>query len=380
MVHGYHYRHDRPQNQYLCASDLNLWQYALHAMEQDSGNLKAILPAIRLRATALDRSGDWPERDLRDLGDIGAWRWFVPRSFGGDEIDPLELHLRYEAIASASVATALIVSQRDSAVGLIDSAQDSPRREEILPAMARGEFFATIGIAQLTTSQQGGLRATVAEGGYRLDGIIPWSTGAAKAKFIVAGAHVEDGRQILFVLPMDLPGVSVNEPMPLVALRASWTSRIELRNARLDRRWILRGPVAKALSGRSRGVPIGQAFLALGLCRGALELIQSHDSDRARSLAGRLGEQLSALRNRVLELCKPGREADAAVEAPDLRASINDLAVRITQTAVTLHKGSALLLDHPAQRLAREAMFFLVWSCPDSVIDCTVNVLAEDKK
>jgi hypothetical protein len=51
--------------------------------------------------------------------------------------------------------------------------------------------------------------------------------------------------------------------------------------------------------------------------------------------------------------------------------------MRITQAAVALHKGSALVLDHPAQRLAREAMFFLVWSCPDPVVDCTVNVLAD---
>ena len=30
--------------------------------------------------------------------------------------------------------------------------------------------------------------------------------------------------------------------------------------------------------------------------------------------------------------------------------------------------------DH--QRLAREAMFLLVWSCPDPVIDCTVDLLS----
>ncbi len=345
-------------------------------MEPLFDGLKNVLTAIHERATPLDRSGDWPADDLRDLGEIGAWRWFVPRRFGGEEIDPLELHLRYEAIASASVATALIISQRDSAIGLIDGADGSPLREEILPGMGRGEFFATIGIAQLTTSQQGGLRA-IAEDGYRLDGVIPWSTGAAKAKFVVAGAVVEDGQQILFVLPTDLPGVSVEGPMQLVALRSSWTLRIELHSVWLDRRWVLRGPVPKALSGRSRGVPLGQAFLALGLCRGAMDLISRHDSDRGRSLANRFGDQLSAVRNEILELCKPGREVDAAEMGPRLRASCNDLAVRITQSAVALHKGSALLLDHPAQRLAREAMFFLVWSCPDPVVDCTVNVLAD---
>ena len=30
-----------------------------------------------------------------------------------------------------------------------------------------------------------------------------------------------------------------------------------------------------------------------------------------------------------------------------------------------------------AQRLAREAMFLLVWSCPNAVIDCTVDLLTK---
>ena len=33
--------------------------------------------------------------------------------------------------------------------------------------------------------------------------------------------------------------------------------------------------------------------------------------------------------------------------------------------------------DELLQRLAREAMFLLVWSCPNPVIDCTVGLLAE---
>jgi len=54
-----------------------------------------------------------------------------------------------------------------------------------------------------------------------------------------------------------------------------------------------------------------------------------------------------------------------------------ELALRITQSAVAIYKGTALLADHPAQRLAREAMFLLVWSCPNPVIDCTVGLLVE---
>jgi alkylation response protein AidB-like acyl-CoA dehydrogenase len=343
-------------------------------MELQFESLTKIIPSIRARATELDRSGAWPDEDLRELGEIGVWRWFVPVQFGGEGIDPLELHLRYEAIASASLATALVVSQRDSAIGLIDGGESEQLREEILPALARGEFFSTIGIAQLTTSRQAGLRAKRDGQGFVLDGAIPWSTGAAKSKLIVAGALTDDGQQILFVLPMDLPGVSVGEPMELVALKSSWTSQIRLVDVELDRRWLLRGPVAKALVGRSKGIPLPQAFLAFGLCRGVIELMREEGSARANSLVERFGEQLANLRGDVIQVCTGRKESD---RVPELRAACNDLAVRMTQACVALFKGSALRMDHPAQRLAREAMFFLVWSCPDAVIDCTVNLLVQ---
>jgi alkylation response protein AidB-like acyl-CoA dehydrogenase len=91
-----------------------------------------------------------------------------------------------------------------------------------------------------------------------------------------------------------------------------------------------------------------------------------------------LDKQLAELRTEILDLCQPGREADAATENARLRGACNELALRITQTAIALYKGTALLETHLAQRLAREAFFLLVWSCPNPVIDCTVDLLSRE--
>ena len=72
-----------------------------------------------------------------------------------------------------------------------------------------------------------------------------------------------------------------------------------------------------------------------------------------------------------------GADSSDSSLVPLLRGQCNYLALRVTHAAVALYKGNALLVSHPAQRLAREAMFLLVWSCPDPVIDCTVDLLAE---
>lgn len=341
-------------------------------------SVRDILPGIRSRATAVDQSGDWPDEDLRVLGTIGASRWAVPIELGGEDLSPIELHFRYEALASASLTTALILTQRDSAVSLIDSATDWPHRSEYLTRLANGECFATVGIAQLTTSRRQGppaLIATPSGDGYLLDGLIPWSTSAGKAQFIVAGAVLPDGRHILFVLPVNLPGVMIQPPLPLAALRGSWTAQVQCNKVKLSTGLILRGPAEGVLENRRRSLALSHTFLGMGLCRSAIDLMKEHDSNLGREAVTGLESQLHPLRERILESCRPGYLPDQE-QIAQLRSDCNNLTLRATYTAVALYKGTALLLDHPAQRLAREAMFLLVWSCPDPVIDCTVQRLS----
>lgn len=344
--------------------------------EQDEG-LAQVLVTVRGRAQAADLSGRWPVDDLRDLAGAGALRWAVPSEFGGLGLDALDISRRYEQIAASSLAVALVVSQRDSAVGLIEGAAASPARAKLLTDAGAGCGWMTIGIAQLTTSRQGGapaLRAIAESGGYRLDGLIPWSTGAAESDFIIAGA-VADAGQILFALPRDLPGVRVEAPLPLVALAASRTTAVRCDGALLAADLVLAGPIERVLGGTRRQVPLPQAFLATGLCQGGIDLIAEHDSNRARELHATFAAELAGVRQQVIAFCKAG-PGQPPTAAPALRATCNDLALRITHATVALYKGSALLADHPAQRLAREALFLLVWSCPDPVIDCTVARLS----
>ena len=43
-----------------------------------------------------------------------------------------------------------------------------------------------------------------------------------------------------------------------------------------------------------------------------------------------------------------------------------------TQTALLAAKGTGFVAPHPAQRWARQALFFLVWSCPQPVLSATL--------
>jgi butyryl-CoA dehydrogenase len=348
-------------------------------MDPDSSDIlpSTLLDAIRNRADVVDQSAQWPAEDLALLASHGLLKAAVGREWGGDSASALDQHLVYESLTRASLSVSLILSQRDSAVGLIE-ASESPLRDRILPSLAAGSSFATVGIAQLTTSRQGGapaLRATTGEGGYRFDGLIPWCTGASHAEHIVAGAATDEGLHVLALLPTNSPGLRIDPPMPLVALASTHTTSLHCDGVFVHEDHVLRtGP--HVLS-RANHLPLGQAFLATGLTRGAIDLISRFRSPASEKARARLDEQLAQVRGEVLRLSHPETAAEATELAPVIRGRCNDLALRATHAAVTLYKGTGLLTTHPAQRLAREALFLLVWSCPTPVIDCTLDLLTD---
>ena len=343
--------------------------------ESDDQAFEAVLSRIAARANTLDRSGDWVGDDLADLASVGATAWAIPASHGGLDLDVPELQTRYERIAAASLATALAFSQRDSGVGHVEKAENTALRDELLPKLARNAVWTTIGISHITTSTQAGALGAVmeADGGVRLNGTIPWSTGAAFSDFIVAAARVPNGEPVVFALPTDLDGVTIGRNLPLAALTAAHTSAVHCTDVRIDPSLLLTGPAADAMGGKSRGVRVSQAFAALGLTVAALRLIDQIDYAGARTAHEALSCELAGVRQLVAEV--NAAESPAPTAVPAARAALNDLALRAAHTAVTLHKGGALRIDHPAQRLAREALFLLVWSSPMSVVDKNLELL-----
>jgi hypothetical protein len=59
-----------------------------------------------------------------------------------------------------------------------------------------------------------------------------------------------------------------------------------------------------------------------------------------------------------------------------LRQRANSLVLRASQAALAAAKGSGYVVGHPAGRWCREALFFLVWSCPQPVASANMCELA----
>jgi alkylation response protein AidB-like acyl-CoA dehydrogenase len=340
-----------------------------------------LFPELREHAVAADGELIWPELSWQALVRGGALRWCIPTEFGGDGLAAAELLASYESLAAACLTTCFILSQRDAACRRILGSGNEGLCRELLPPLAEGRTFTTVGLSQLTTSRQHGRPALAAlwtGQSVILNGVMPWVTGGPRADYFITGAVLEDGRQVLTALPRDLPGVTVAAPLNLMALQGSLTGEVICENVGVDRRWLLAGPAERVMaSGRSGPGGLETSALALGLTIAAVEYLETEARNRPEltTVAERLRQAFTILRTNLHESAEKGCTADAAAA---LRARANSIVLRATQTALTASKGAGFLLNHPAQRWARQALFFLVWSCPRPAADATIASLAPD--
>ncbi|MBI3839825.1 MAG: acyl-CoA/acyl-ACP dehydrogenase [Planctomycetia bacterium] len=328
----------------------------------------------------LDRTEAWPSEQLGLCGEAGVYQWFMPRHWGGREWSELDITRGYLRLGAACLTTAFVITQRTGACQRIVGSENEAAKERLLPDLIAGKSFATVGISHLTTSRRHlarpVMRAREVAAGYVLDGYTPWVTGAAHASVIVTGAVLDDGQQILVALGTDLAGVTIPPPPRLVGLSASHTGEVYCRDAHVSRDWLLAGPAENVLKiGVGAGTGgLQTSTLAIGLAAAALDYLEREAIQRPdlAQPAAELRREHGDLEATLFALAT----GQNVCTNEQLRAQANSIALRSTQAALAAAKGSGYVVGHPAGRWCREALFFLVWSCPAGVMAANLCELA----
>lgn len=328
----------------------------------------ALCHALEQRAGACEREGS-VTTSLEWCGRAGVFRWFLPESFGGWGWSDRDILRGYLKLSQACLATTFVITQRVAATKRLVACDNPVLQARLLPKLVHAEPMLSVGISHLTTSGQHLgqplLRATPDDSGWLLDGLSPWVTAAVGCDYLVVGATVDDGRQVLVVVETAAEGVQVEPPLPMMALHASQTGAVRFQQVRVPADQVLAGPLPNVLQALAVGATGGlqTSALAIGLANAAIDSIEQQALLRSELVghAVELRRQSSALTGRMLR-------ADAgAVDANELRAAANGLVLRATQAALLVAKGTGFVHGHPVERWCREALFFLVWSCPQVV-------------
>jgi alkylation response protein AidB-like acyl-CoA dehydrogenase len=351
----------------------------------DSPSLEKLCSRLAAGAAEVDESGQWPAEQLRLCGEAGVYEWFLELEHGGQGWSAVDVVRGYMELASACLTTTFILTQRTGACRRIAGCHNEPLKSRLLPGLVSGESFATVGISHLTTSRRHLGRPVLAAeettAGFRLDGMSPWVTGGAAADVIVAAVSlVENGaptdRELLIAVPTNLSGIEVPPPLPLVALTASATGPVEFHGTDVPREWLIAGPAANVMGSGVGGSTGGYetTALALGLAKAAIgylgneaakrpDLMQPHDA---------LADEHGKLVDDLLSVVR----GDSRCTKESIRQRANTFVLRATQAALSAAKGTGYVAGHPAGRWCREALFFLVWSCPQPVAAANLCELA----
>ncbi|MGL4514166.1 MAG: acyl-CoA dehydrogenase family protein, partial [Lacipirellulaceae bacterium] len=321
----------------------------------------------------------------RLLGEAGVYEWFVPVERGGQGWDEERLVRGYVALSGACLTTTFVLTQRVGACKRVVASDNTELADRLLPGLLSGAAFGTVGISHLTTSRQHlgrpALGAVRANGGWVLDGRAPWVTGGEFADFVVIGASVVDGGEatgdeLLVAVPRTTPGVSAPASFAMVGLSASKTGPIEVRDVFVADSEVVAGPTTKVVQSGIGARPGGHqtSALAIGAAKGSIDLLRGEAARRPDLVAATqaLGAELAEVHADLLAAAR----GDPTCTSESLRQRANSLVLRASQAALTATKGAGYLVDAPAGRYCREALFFLVWSCPAPVQNANLCELA----
>ncbi|HWL09195.1 MAG TPA: acyl-CoA dehydrogenase family protein, partial [Planctomicrobium sp.] len=298
----------------------------------------ATLQTLSENAISLDETGEWPFRQFELLAQEGILRWGIPEEFGGQPILQRELLEGYEQLAAACMTTTFILTQRMGACQRIAASENQLARERLLPDLAVGRTFATVGISHLTTSRQHvktpAVQVELQGDQISLNGMIPWVTGAPHADTIVTGGTCSDGRQVLIALPTRQAGVSVQPHARLMALTASHTATIQLQKVQLSTDDLLAGPVDSVMTtGPGSGTgSLTTSVLALGLSQRVARFIREQAKVRPdlTEVSQRFDAELISLHNDLYQSATNPEPTAQTLNSASIRQRANSLALRIS--------------------------------------------------
>lgn len=288
----------------------------------------------------------------------------APVQHGGGGEAPAVARAVTEQLAGACGTTWFVTAQHALPVSLLVGA-DEPVRSRLLRPLCDGQVLAATAVSHLRRPGPPAVRARPSGNGWELSGHIGWLTSWGLADDMVVGAATADGRLVFAYLPAtEQPGLQVGSPLATAAMRGTRTTTLELDAVQVPESAVVQvveaGPwCERDLAKTANVVPavFGLLHTTCGL------LVQSSgrdDTAAAGELAVTLAETAADVRHRAYRLIDEVAPIEQVPQRLALRAHALQLLVHGTSALVATGAGAAMATQHPAQRLAREALFHLV--------------------
>ncbi len=288
-----------------------------------------------------------PAGHLDALAAEGLYGAPVPAEAGGLGLDLSATCAVTEELASGCLATTFVWLQHRGVVMTL-AAEGTPAvlRDRWLGPACRGTIRGGIALGGLMPGPPL-LCAEPAGGGWRLTGEAPWVTGWGLIDLLLVVAREPGGDLVTLILDAAAqPGLTVTRQR-LAAVNASVTVWLGFDGVTVPgERFVSQVPFDPAESLRPDRLRINGS-LALGVARRCCRLLGP----------GPLDDELAGCRQKLDDALGAGTAAMA-----EARAAASELGVRAAAALAVRDGSRSVGVDQHVQRLAREAMFLLVFA------------------
>ncbi len=353
-------------------------------LEESAASLAAVrkLTTEKLapKVVDVDLKAEYPESFLRELGAIGGFRGAMAPEHGGNGLGLKHVIQVMEEAARHCLSTGFLVWCQTACARYIQMSDNAALKASFLPRIARGEVLVGTGLSNTVKScdtiEDFRLSAKKVDGGYLINGVLPWVSNLGPAHYFTTGCPVEGAAKgddgLVFVLvDCNQPGFKLVDCAHFVALDGTRTLACHFKETFVPDGMVLSHPgQSKAYVRRIKpGMILAQMGMGLGLIEACTDMMKQSNrthahvnqflDDQVEDIDSALQEARAAT-YALAETITANPQADVVLDILKLRLAGGEMSLKAANSAL-LHMGAkGYLQKSPAQRRLREAYFIAI--------------------
>ena len=326
---------------------------------------------LAARAQAIDE-GAYPEDLLTQLAAMGAMGAHIDRPG-----KPGNYMATIAAMAEAGKvcgATAFMMWCQSVCALYMDASGNPALKGERLSAHLAGAGLGGTGLSNPMKSfaqiESFLLKATPTDGGYLVNGTLPWVSNLAGNHYFGAIASVvgANGQEVMFILKCDAPGVTLKSCPKFSGMEGTGTYAVQCKDLFIGADDIVADPARPFIRNIRAAFVMLQCGIAAGIIQGAIDSMWAvedqlgHVNQFLDDRPDQLQAELDDLLARVTELAQTPYDSSNEFFIDVLNARIDggELCMRAANSAL-MHQGArGYLMQSDVQRRVREAQFVAI--------------------
>lgn len=351
------------------------------ATEESLAAVREVIAShLKPKVLDIDLKAEYPEEFLRALGQAGGFRGAVDAEFGGNDLGLKHVIQVMEEVSKECLSSGFLVWCQTACARYIQLSDNAWAKKEFLPRIATGELLVGTGLSNTLKScdsiEEYRLSAKRVDGGYIVNGVLPWVSNLGPDHFFTTGCPVRNadgsGDELVFMLiDCNQPGFKLVDCAHFIGLDGTRTLACQFKEVFVPDNMVLAQPDQSAayIKRIKPGMILAQMGMGLGLIEACGKLMAQSNKTLAH-VNQYLDDQFEDI-DSALECSRAATYAltDALHQNPDAELTLDILKLRLTggelsvraAHAAMLHQGAkGYLVRNAAQRRLREAYFIAI--------------------